>query len=177
MAISAVSRGMVGRLGGGLERASRETKDERHEDSPWTASRESRVVCCLSSPSLPLMTQEPRRGRSGKRLTATVTDLEVVRQKAYLIGLVADRAEIEEAQMSLRELASLSDTDGSDPVGSALVRRARPDPALLIGSGKAEELASETQALDVDVVIFDNELTPAQQRNLRRSSSATLSTA
>ena len=101
-------------------------------------------------------------------MTATVTDLEVVRQKAYFIGLVADRAEIEEAQMSLRELASLSDTDGSDPVGSALVRRARPDPALLIGSGKAEELASETQALDVDVVIFDNELTPAQQRNLQK---------
>jgi GTP-binding protein HflX len=114
------------------------------------------------------MTQEQHRGRTGRRLTATVTDLEVVRQKAYLIGLIRERAEIEEAQTSLRELALLADTDGSDPVGSTLVRRGRPDPALLIGSGKADELAAETKALDVDVVIFDNELTPAQQRNLQK---------
>lgn len=114
------------------------------------------------------MTQDPRRGRSGRRLTATVTDLDVVRQKAYLIGLVRDSRHGPEAETSLHELALLTDTAGSDPVGSALVNRSRPDPGLLIGSGKAAELAQETQALDVDVVVFDNELAPAQQRNLQK---------
>jgi GTP-binding protein HflX len=114
------------------------------------------------------MTQDQRAGRSGRRLTATVTDLEVVRQNAFLVGLVRNSAESAEAEASLHELALLTDTAGSDPVGSALVNRSRPDPGLLIGSGKAAELAQETQALDVDVVVFDNELTPAQQRNLQK---------
>ena len=114
------------------------------------------------------MTQDERRGRTGRRLTATVTDLDVVRQKAYLIGVVRTSSEVAEAETSLHELALLTDTAGSDPVGSVLVRRARPHPGLLIGSGKADELAQETTALDVDVVVFDNDLTPAQQRNLEK---------
>jgi GTP-binding protein HflX len=113
------------------------------------------------------MTNDPRRGRSSRRLTATVTDLDVVRQKAYLIGLVRSSQDAAEGETSLHELALLTDTAGSDPVGSALVKRGRPDPGLLIGTGKADELAQETKALDVDVVVFDNELTPAQQRNLQ----------
>ena len=114
------------------------------------------------------MAQDPRRGRSGRRLTATVTDLEVVRQNAYLIGVVRNADEMAEAETSLHELALLTDTAGSEPVGSVLVKRGRPDPGLFIGSGKAAELAQETKALDVDVVVFDNELSPAQQRNLQK---------
>ena len=49
-----------------------------------------------------------------------------------------------------------------------LQRRRTPDPATYIGKGKAEELQAVAQALDVDVVIFDDELTPAQQRNLEK---------
>jgi GTP-binding protein HflX len=48
------------------------------------------------------------------------------------------------------------------------VRRGRIDPATYIGSGKAEELSSVTRALGIDVVVFDNQLTPAQQRNLQK---------
>ena len=114
------------------------------------------------------MTQDQRRGRAGRRLTATVTDLDVVRQKAFLIGVARNASEAAEAEISLHELALLTDTAGSDPVGSALVNRGRPDPGLFIGSGKADELAQETAALDVDVVVFDNELSPAQQRNLQK---------
>ena len=114
------------------------------------------------------MTKENRRGRAGKRLTATVTDLEVARQKAFLIGVARNAKEISEAESSLYELGLLTDTAGSDPTGSALLRRGRPDPALYIGSGKAAELAVETTALDIDVVVFDNALSPAQQRNLEK---------
>jgi GTP-binding protein HflX len=99
-------------------------------------------------------------------LTATVTDLEVLRQRAYLIGMARGAGDVAEAEASLHELALLTDTAGSDPVESVLVRRTTPDAALFIGKGKAREIAAETKALDIDVVVFDNELSPAQQRNL-----------
>ena len=78
------------------------------------------------------------------------------------------RATPEEAEASLDELALLADTAGAEPVESVLQRRDTPDPATYIGKGKAEELRELADALDVDVVIFDDELTPAQQRNLEK---------
>ncbi len=113
------------------------------------------------------MTTDPQ-GRRRRRLTATVTDLEVQRQRAFLIGVASPRQDQIEAEASLDELALLTDTAGSDPVDSELVRRPAPDPATFIGSGKAEELAALTTALDIDVVVFDNDLSPAQQRNLQK---------
>ncbi|MGZ4677878.1 MAG: GTPase HflX, partial [Acidimicrobiia bacterium] len=59
-------------------------------------------------------------------------------------------------------------TAGAEPVAIELQRRDPPDPALYVGKGKAEELRLLAEALDVDVVIFDDELTPAQQRNLEK---------
>ena len=106
--------------------------------------------------------------RSRPRLTATVTDLEVVRQRALLLGVATRAMDLAEAETSLAELALLTDTAGSEPVESILQRRDRFDPATLIGPGKATELASEVAALDVDVVVVDNDLTPAQQRNLQK---------
>ena len=103
-------------------------------------------------------------GRSERRLTATVTDLSVVRQQAFLVGSIFDH----EPERSLDELARLADTAGSDPVGRAVLRARQPNPATLIGSGQASELAHETARLEVDVVIFDDDLTPTQQRNLQK---------
>ena len=135
--------------------------------APDVQSSEPRAPA-QTRPSIASMTQVPRQGRAGRRLTATVTDLDVVRQKAFLIGVARNSKEAAEAEISLHELAQLTDTAGSDPVGSVLVNRGRPDPRLFIGSGKADELAQETTALDVDVVVFDNELSPSQQRNLQK---------
>jgi len=111
---------------------------------------------------------EAHVGRTGRRLTATVTDLEVARQKGFLIGVVLPGDDREEARRSLDELALLTETAGSDPIDSELVNRGQIDPATYIGSGKAAELAQITNALDIDVVVFDNPLTPAQQRNLEK---------
>jgi len=108
------------------------------------------------------------QARGRRRLTATVTDLGVVRQKAFLIGVQLPDIPPDEAERSLDELTLLTDTAGSDPIDAELVRRSRPDPATFIGKGRAQELARLTDALDVDVVVFDNELTPAQQRNLQK---------
>jgi GTP-binding protein HflX len=111
---------------------------------------------------------EPQRvARRGRRLTATVTDLEVVRQRAFLIGVKLRNDPDHEAEVSLHELALLTDTAGSEPIEQELVKRDAPDPARFLGSGKAAELAAVTNALDIDVVVFDNELSPAQQRNLQ----------
>jgi GTP-binding protein HflX len=112
------------------------------------------------------MTQEPRQGRQRRRLTATVTDLEVGRQRALLVGVVTKRDTVRDGEASLLELARLTDTAGSDPVHEFLVRRDAPDAALYVGKGKAGEIAADVAAMDIDVVVFDNELSPAQQRNL-----------
>lgn len=112
------------------------------------------------------MAQDHQR-RTRRRLTATVTDLEVRRQRALVVGVVRPGDDRVEAERSLQELGLLVDTAGSDPVESQLVRRARFDPATLIGSGKAHELTATVRHVDADVVVFDNALTPAQQRNLQ----------
>jgi GTP-binding protein HflX len=117
------------------------------------------------------MTDDSRShvARSGRRLTASVTDLDVVRQRALLVGMVRDGNRVAEGERSLEELELLTDTAGSEPIESVLVRRDRPDPATFIGKGKLSELVAESNMLDIDVVVFDNELTPAQQRNLHQA--------
>jgi GTP-binding protein HflX len=109
-----------------------------------------------------------REGRQRRRLTATEVDLGVVRQRALLVGTGAGTRSTDEAEASLEELALLADTAGAESVESVLQRRDTPDPATYIGKGKAEELRELAEALDVDVVIFDDELSPAQQRNLEK---------
>jgi GTP-binding protein HflX len=106
------------------------------------------------------VTQRAHTNRQRRRLTATEVDLSRVQQRALLVGTVSDE--------SLDELALLTDTAGALVVARELQRRTTPDPATYIGKGKAEELQEVANALDVDVVIFDDELTPAQQRNLER---------
>ena len=109
-----------------------------------------------------------RTSRSRRRLTATVTDLEVRVQRAFLVGVELPGMSGFEAERSLDELELLTDTAGAEPVDRELVNRRQIDPATYIGSGKAAELATLTRALDIDLVIFDNPLTPGQQRNLQK---------
>ncbi len=106
-------------------------------------------------------------GRERRRLTATVEDLEVPRQKAFLVGVRFGRTSSLEVEQSLEELALLTDTAGSQPVDQEIFRRIVPDAGLFIGRGQAAALADITKSEDIDVVVFDNSLTPAQQRNLQ----------
>ena len=80
------------------------------------------------------------------------------RERAVLMGI--------ESRESLDELARLAETAGAEVVGSFLQKRDKPDSATFIGSGRAEELARECQALEADLCIFDEELTGIQVRNL-----------
>jgi GTP-binding protein HflX len=116
------------------------------------------------------MSSRAHQDRQRRRLTATETDFERgrVRQRALLVGTTYGSASVDDAEASLAELGLLADTAGADPIESVLQRRTTPDAATFIGKGKAEELREVVQALDIDVVIFDDELSPAQQRNLEK---------
>jgi GTP-binding protein HflX len=86
-------------------------------------------------------------------------------ERAALVGLVTPSSR-GDADHSLDELAGLADAAGATVVLRMLQERPRPDPATFIGSGKAASLAAACDEADVDVVIFDNELSPAQLRQL-----------
>lgn len=69
---------------------------------------------------------------------------------------------------SLDELSSLADSAGAREVGRVIQAREHPDPAVYLGSGKLEEVKELIDELNVSLVLFDDELTPAQARNLER---------
>ena len=90
------------------------------------------------------------------------------REKIVLVGVVFPDRTPEEVEESLDELARLVDTAGADVEARIVQRRDAPDPATYVGKGKAEELHRVSLAVDSDTVVFDDELSPAQQRNLEK---------
>jgi GTP-binding protein HflX len=90
------------------------------------------------------------------------------REKIVLVGVVGRYRTMEEVEASLHELGLLVDTAGADEVARVIQRRDAPDPATYIGRGKAIELREISEATDADTVVFDDELSPAQQRNLEK---------
>jgi len=87
-------------------------------------------------------------------------------ERAALVGLIAGRARRLEAERSLDELAGLAQAAGGEVVLRVLQERPKPDPSTFVGAGKVQTLAASCAETDVDVVIFDNELTPAQLRQI-----------
>lgn len=97
------------------------------------------------------------------------SSLAVAAEKTILVGM--DWGQIKggwTAEDSLEELKQLADTAGAVVVNRFIQRRAKPDPAFFIGKGKVQELALYAQQENIDLCIFDDELTPAQQRNIEQ---------
>jgi GTP-binding protein HflX len=90
------------------------------------------------------------------------------REKIILVGVILPGRTEDDVETHLDELAQLIDTAGADVVGRTVQRRREPDPATYVGKGKAEEIHELSLAVDSDTVVFDDELTPAQQRNLEK---------
>ena len=90
------------------------------------------------------------------------------RERIVVVGVVFPWLSADAVDEDLDELALLVDTAGADVVDRVVQRRDRPDPATFLGRGKAEELHLLCEHLDVDTVVFDDELSPAQQRNLEK---------
>ncbi|MGE5595938.1 MAG: GTPase HflX [Hyphomicrobiales bacterium] len=99
--------------------------------------------------------------------TTTPTSTAAQPDRAYLVA--ADtRGALLPAADSLLELAELARTAGAEVAGSSTQRLDTPNPATYIGKGKVEEVAEAIRELHANVAIFDDELSPSQQRNLER---------
>jgi GTP-binding protein HflX len=90
------------------------------------------------------------------------------RERIIVVGLTRPSGDDERTDQSLDELALLVDTAGADTVARVVQRRATPDPATYLGKGKVAEIRELSEQLDVDTVVFDDELSPAQQFNLEK---------
>jgi GTPase len=88
------------------------------------------------------------------------------RERAALVGLIAGHARRLEAERSLDELAGLAEAAGAEVVLRVLQERPKPDPSTFLGSGKIAMLAAACADAGVDLVVVDNELTPAQLRQI-----------
>ena len=112
--------------------------------------------------------------RALRRVAGLSTELDDVTEVEYrqlrlervvLAGLWTEGT-VEDAENSLRELAALAETAGSEVLDGLVQRRLKPDPGTFLGSGKALELKDIVQATGADTVIVDSELAPSQRRAL-----------
>jgi GTP-binding protein HflX len=90
------------------------------------------------------------------------------RERAYLMSLDYEDHGLVAVEEQMLELSELARTAGVVVVGTDIQRRPKPDPALFIGRGKAEALHALKHEADFDLLIFNEELSPRQQRNLER---------
>ncbi len=103
------------------------------------------------------------------------------RERAFLVGVLLPDNHQDDASIALygaprvlpeqplEELSGLTEAAGAEVVGEMLQRRQHPEPATYIGSGKVEELREMVTAKDAELVIFDNDLSPGQKRNLEKT--------
>jgi len=118
---------------------------------------------------------EGRAGGAGKANSATITPgAQAARDHATSVGgssssafLPADSPDFS-SEESLDELRALATSAGAEIAGEFNQRRDRPDPATLIGKGKLEEIAGASASVSADVILFDHDLSPSQQRNIER---------
>ena len=93
--------------------------------------------------------------------------LQVMSERAILIGMEWGKNDsLWTVDDSLEELKQLADTAGATVIKKFIQKRPKPDPAFFIGKGKVQELALYAQQENIDLCIFDDELSPAQQRNI-----------
>ncbi|MGH3653832.1 GTPase HflX [Glutamicibacter sp.] len=112
--------------------------------------------------------------RALRRVAGLSTELEDVTEVEYrqlrlervvLAGIWSDGT-VTDAENSLRELAALAETAGSEVLDGLVQRRSKPDPSTFLGSGKAEELRGIVASSGADTVVVDAELAPSQRRAL-----------
>ena len=119
--------------------------------------------------------QLDREERSAlRRVQGLSTELEDITEVEYrqlrlervVLAAVWTQGSVEDAENSMRELAALAETAGSEVLEGVLQRRQNPDPGTYLGSGKALELREIVEAQGADTVVCDTELSPSQRRAL-----------
>jgi len=92
----------------------------------------------------------------------------VIKEKVLLVGTLTRGMDESDLSDHLDELELLADTAGAEVVGRVTQKISKINPAFFIGKGKAEEVLSQAEALDVSLLVFDDELSPAQIKNYHK---------
>jgi len=95
-------------------------------------------------------------------------------ERAYLVGIQHPEMTAEETDEHIKELYSLVHTMGIEPIEHMIVKLRAPQPKYLIGSGKVEEILEKAEEIEADLIIFDDDLSPSQQRNWEKTSEITV---
>ncbi|GED58062.1 GTPase HflX [Brevibacillus formosus] len=95
-----------------------------------------------------------------------MNDLIKMQETAILVGCYLDNRDEERTRLSMEELHELADTAGVEVLDVITQNRDRVDSAWYLGTGKIDEIAQRAEELEVDVIIFNDELSPSQTRNL-----------
>lgn len=96
------------------------------------------------------------------------------RQRAMLVGVRPYQQDEREAQEYLDELAALVETFGAKVIDSEMIKISKPQPRYLIGSGNAESIIAACKEQQITLIVFDEELSPSQQRNWEQLSKLTV---
>ena len=112
---------------------------------------------------------DARQAPSSKHDLKALTETRNTRtERVFLVGIELKSRKDWETSDSLKELAELATTAGGKVVGDGVQKLVSLNAATFIGRGKADEFSAQCKQLDVDTVIFDDELSPAQSRNLEK---------
>src|SRR4029078_13570062 len=123
---------------------------------------------CGRNPVRALCADGPSRmdGYPSVTMPTDMIDLAPPVEKAFLVAVDTGSDDGWPAEASLTELANLATTAGADVVGAEWQNRRHVDPNWYVGKGKAEELLQAKSETGFDVLIADDELSPAQQKSL-----------
>lgn len=137
--------------------------------SPYTRH----VAGCRLSPVRGTQTLAPHRSPKKTEVNQLLAEpkrekLKVRNQKAILAAVVLEDSEQFTSDDPLEELRGLVETAGVQVVGQLVQKRRMPDTATLMGKGKVEELKMLARSLGAELIVFDNNLSPSQGRNLER---------
>jgi len=95
-------------------------------------------------------------------------DTAIKPERAVLVGIITPMEDEELEHEYLEELAFLVDTAGGETISSFTQKMQKPDRATFVGSGKLDEIKAYVDAEEIDMVVFDDELSPTQLRNIER---------
>ncbi len=101
-----------------------------------------------------------------------VKNTDIEKERVMLVGLYGHKATKRQAEEYLDELEMLTKTAGGNPVDKVLQNRSRPDISTYVGKGKLQELKGQMKALKIRTVIFDDDLSPTQIRNIEAGTDA-----
>jgi len=155
--------------GPGTKCAPEARSPEKPQDSGWGASAAGRARFILSAPCRPRRAWYDvvaRQNTDG--LKALIETAQRHSERAFLIGVEWKSRNGHDWRESLDELAELAVSAGARVVGEGTQKLDAPHPATYIGRGKADEFARWCRRENVDTIIFDDELSPAQARNLEK---------